>query len=247
MRGTLNNLKLLTYANTWYADGNFGLAPKHLSQLYIIRIEKYIYEKNNLFPDPQNIKIDFEKAVINAEKNELEDYDFNEFCGMLDSLAFLPINRLQEGVDYLKSIIPLGAEELFQYFDEIYVSGTIRRINKQNTLSLSVRRFSAMFPPETWNVHQTTLENNHRTNNVCESWNNRFCHLVGGKHPSIWTLITKIKNELSADRAKFALQNIGKSKTKCSKSKTVQKRLKTLCERLNTNQIEKTTIKLTLN
>lgn len=38
---TLNNLKLLTYANTWYADGNFGLAPKHFSQLYIIRIEKY--------------------------------------------------------------------------------------------------------------------------------------------------------------------------------------------------------------
>jgi len=43
---------------------------------------------------------------------------------------------------------------------------------------------------------------------------------------------------LSADRAKVALQNIGEFKTKCSKSKTVQKRLKTLCERLNTNQIE---------
>jgi len=74
-----------------------------------------------------------------------------------------------------------------------------------------------MFPPETWNVHRTTLENNHRTNNVCESWNNRFCLLVGGKHLSIWTLITKIKNKLSADRAKFAVQSIGESKTKCSK------------------------------
>jgi len=121
-----------------------------------------VCEKNNLFPDPQNIKIDFEKAVINAAKNELgehliingcfyhlcqnthrklaelglkqkcqEDYDFKEFCGMLDGLVFLPITRLQEGVDYLKSIIPLGAEELFQYFDETYVSETIRRINKQ--------------------------------------------------------------------------------------------------------------------
>jgi len=41
MFSTLNNLKLLTYSNTWYADGNFGLAPKHFSQLYIIQIEKY--------------------------------------------------------------------------------------------------------------------------------------------------------------------------------------------------------------
>jgi len=104
---------------------------------------------------------------------------------MLDGLAFLLLNRLQEGIEYLKFIIPLGAEEFFQYFEETYMSGTIRRINKQNTLSLSVRRFLAMFPLETWNVHRTTLDNNHRTNNVCESWNNRFCHLVGGKHPPI--------------------------------------------------------------
>ncbi|CAI6350518.1 unnamed protein product [Macrosiphum euphorbiae] len=156
---------------------------------------------------------------------------------MLDGLAFLRLNRLQEGVEYLKLIIPLGAEELFQYFDETYVSGTICRINKQNTLSLRVRSFPAMFPPETWNVQRTTLENNQQTNNVCESWNNRFCHLVGGKHPSFWTLITKIKNELSAEHF-FALQNIGESKIKRTKSKTVQKRLKTLYERLNTYQIE---------
>ncbi|KAF0757763.1 Uncharacterized protein FWK35_00023229 [Aphis craccivora] len=63
-------------------------------------------------------------------------------------------------------------------------------------------------------------------------------HLVGVKHPSIWTLINKIKNEMSADRAKLALQNVGESKTKFSKSKTAQKRLKTSCERLNSNEIE---------
>ncbi|KAF0711047.1 BED-type domain-containing protein [Aphis craccivora] len=62
--------------------------------------------------------------------------------------------------------------------------------------------------------------------------------LVGVKHPSIWTLINKIKNEVSADRAKLTLQNVGESKTKCSKSKTAQKRLKTLCERSNSNEIE---------
>jgi len=57
-------------------------------------------------------------AELELKQKYQKDYDFNEFCGMLDSLTFLPINRLQEGVDYLKSIIPLGAEVLFQYFDE---------------------------------------------------------------------------------------------------------------------------------
>lgn len=39
-------------------------------------------------------------------------------------------SRLQEGVDYLIFNIPLGAEKLFKYFDETYMSGTIRRVNK---------------------------------------------------------------------------------------------------------------------
>lgn len=290
-------MKLLASSNTWYADGNFGLAPKNFLQLYVIRIGKYnefftvlfcllekktqsiyeimfhailsVCEKNNLFPDPLYLKVDFEKALINAAKNVLgehltingcfyhlcqsthrklaelglkkryqDDDNFNNFCGMLDGLAFLPLTRLNEGIEYLKLNIPLGAEDLFNYFDETYVSGTLRRVNKQNVSSLTVRRFPAIFPPETWNVHQTTIQNNQRTNNVCESWNNRFRHLVGVQHPSIWTLINKIKNELSADRAKLALQTVGESKTKCSKSKTAQKRLKTLCERLNSNEIE---------
>jgi len=62
---------------------------------------------------------------------------------MLDGLAFLPINRLQEGVEYLKLIIPLGAEELFQYFDETYVNGTTRRINKQNIVKFKRSTFSS--------------------------------------------------------------------------------------------------------
>jgi len=37
-------------------------------------------------------------------------------------------------------------------------------------------------------VHNITLntDNNHRTNNMTEEWNNRFSHLVGQKHPTIY-------------------------------------------------------------
>ena len=79
-----------------------------------------------------------EISRIGIEKRYQEDNDFNAFCSMLDCLALLPLIRLQEGVDYIKSNILLAAEELFKYFDETYVSGIIRCINKQNTLSLTV-------------------------------------------------------------------------------------------------------------
>lgn len=79
------------------------------------------------------------------KKTYQEDYDCNTFCGMLNGLAFLPLNRLQEGVDYLKLIIPHSAVELIQYVEETYVSRKICRINKQNTLSLTIRHFPKMF------------------------------------------------------------------------------------------------------
>jgi len=59
-----------------------------------------------------------------------------------------------------------------------------------------------------WNVNKTTLNDCHRTNNI-EGWNNRFSKLVGQKHPTIWKLIRKIKNEIDADRAQLALDALG--------------------------------------
>jgi len=137
-------------------DGNFSMAPLIFQQLYVIRVKvnsvfitaAFILLKNktessyeemlqivthkcaerNLFPDPQIINVDFEKAVINAIKTVIgEDVqiqgcffhlcqsthrkiqqlgleqlyrsneEFSHFCGMIDSLAFLPINDINTG------------------------------------------------------------------------------------------------------------------------------------------------------
>jgi len=56
-----------------------------------------------------------------------------------------------------------------------------------------------MYPPAVWNVNESTLNDCKRTNNIVEGWNNRFSKLVGQKHPTIWKLIRKIKNEINAD------------------------------------------------
>ena len=46
-----------------------------------------------------------------------------------------------------------------------------------------------MFPIHTWNVHDSTLLGEVRTNNYSESWNNKFSNLVGYSHPTIWKAI----------------------------------------------------------
>jgi len=102
---------------------------------------------------------------------------------MLDSLAFLPISHVKEGMDNIKTIVLPGAEDLVSYF--VYVNDPVRPIGTDNDLSIRFRRFPPQFPPPIWNVPQSTLLDGSRTNNVCERWNNRFNYLVGHKNPSI--------------------------------------------------------------
>ncbi|KAG7174249.1 putative Inosine-5'-monophosphate dehydrogenase 1b-like 8 [Homarus americanus] len=46
-----------------------------------------------------------------------EDDDIKHFCGMLDGLAFLPVDRVSDGMDYIKDNTPDGLEDLVDYFD----------------------------------------------------------------------------------------------------------------------------------
>jgi len=47
-------------------------------------------------------------------------------------------------------------------------------------------------PPEIWNAHESTLNGEYRTNNICESWNNRLKNVVEHNHPMILNLIDKM-------------------------------------------------------
>ncbi|KAF0706114.1 MULE domain-containing protein [Aphis craccivora] len=78
--------------------------------------------------------------------------------------------------------------------------------------------YPPIFPPSTWNVHETTLNNKDRTNNRTEGWNHRFSKLVGHNHPTIWTLIYKIRLEVASDETKLAQNNIGGCEPKKKKT-----------------------------
>ena len=123
-----------------------------------------------------------------------EDETIRIFCGKLDGLAFLPLDRVSEGMELLKQQMPEQMADVVTYFDSTYVTGSYRSVPGQGGL-LRLRRTAPRFPPPTWNVHEATMGDGHRTNNVCKPWNNGFKHLVGHNNPSIWTAIDCIKKD----------------------------------------------------
>ena len=69
------------------------------------------------------------------------------------------------------------------------------------------------------------------TNNSTEGWNNRFGHILSLKHPSIWILIGKMRDELAADEIKLAQQADGRvlKKKKTLLWQSRRERLKVIC------------------
>ncbi|KAL4148891.1 hypothetical protein QTP88_003035 [Uroleucon formosanum] len=222
---------------------------------HIFRVIMEECKKRDLYPDPLNFNLDFELAVINAAKlifgNDInirgcfyhlcqstyrkvqelglsnryqnKSIRFRLFCTMIDSLDFLPLNKVKEGMEYLKQNISNEADDLLIYFEAYYVNGSYRRIGNTTGINVNVRlrRVQPMFPPNTWNVHDTTLH-------------------VSQKHPTIWKLIRKIKNEVVADLEKLALNDVGEPFNKRKKlelTQTTEKRLKELCTQIQNDEI----------
>lgn len=65
-----------------------------------------------------------------------------------------------------------GAHDLLEYFTANYVLGPLVNDGEEG-VNLRIVRRVPIFPPNTWNVNEATLNNEPRTNNVSESFNNR--------------------------------------------------------------------------
>jgi hypothetical protein len=194
----------------------YSLLQKKTRQAYEELFQAVIDKCNNL-----GIAVNITKVVTDFE----------------DALAFLPTADLQEGIAYIRSITPdepVESEDLVDYFDTTYVSGTYRPVLQQNPNQqpqLTMRRVPPMFQPSVWSVHNATMEGNPRTNNVCEGWNNKFHTLVGSSHPSIWTVIKWFHREQSTVTTIVQQDSIGTQPAKRVSQKLVllQKRIQNLC------------------
>jgi len=221
-------------------------------------------DNRQFYPDPQIINLDFKPATINAAQRVLGEHVriqgcfyqlsqntyrkiqevglqakyktddiLSHFFAMLDGLPFLPMNKVYDGMQYLKTVCTEEATEVLDYSDSTYVNGTYRKSGKG--MAIKLKKNKPLFLPEIWNVHEVTINGQHRTNNICKSLNNRFTHLVGHAHPTVWKLISKMREELGVDRTKIALQELGEGIP--TPKKRTGERLKNLCSRVAIDEI----------
>ena len=116
--------------------------------------------------------------------------------------------------------------------------GPLKAIPGARGLIRMQRTNSPRFAIDKWNVNAVTLEDGHRTNNVCESWNNAFNKLIGHKNPGLWHVISCIQKDQLAVITELERIRIGDPAKKQNRrhTGTLQQRLKTLCEKLNSNE-----------
>ncbi len=158
------------------------------------------------------------------------DNNFRHFCGMLDGLAFLPPTDVSAGMAHLRTIAPALAAPLVDYFDKTYVHGHYRQ-GRLQVGGIRMVRIAPLYPVQTWNVHNATVNDNPRTNNVSEAWNNKYRHLIGHQHPSIWKSIKCLQREQECVSAIIIQDATGQPPRKRVRHEYVrlQTRLRNLC------------------
>lgn len=117
------------------------------------------------------------------------------------------------------------------------VTGTFRHVrlpeNNEDpeALQCNIRRLPSAFPPDIWNMHNNTLNDEARTNNMSETWNSSFKQLVGHSHPSFYTVIDNIRKDETLVKTMMLQDDRGEPPKKRTKRNYVrlQKRLKNLC------------------
>lgn len=176
--------------------------------------------------DPQSIMLDFELAAVQAIETVFPDatirlcffhlcqslyrflgtedlktkYDndivFAMNCRKLCSLAYVPVDRVQEYFDELSNYLGQSPDVesydiILNYFSRTYVSF---RDVRQN---LREGRFKIAY----WNCIASLEENLPRTNNHQEGWHRSFNELIERNSPNIWKLLETLiaeqgKNEV---------------------------------------------------
>jgi len=186
---------------------------EHLFQDLIEIGNNYGYELN-----PACIITDFEKAAINAIHNIFPEcvqkgcffhlaqnvWRKIQSCGLataygtdehfslqlryIPALAFLQPNEIITAFNEIKQYIPI---EIYNWFDETYVNGKIRRTFRNGTIS----RSPPLFPPEFWSVSHNNELDIPRTQNKVESWHKRWKTLIGADHIGCLHIVSEMKKE----------------------------------------------------
>jgi hypothetical protein len=180
-----------------------------------------IADQRNIELRPDFVLTDFEKAAMNAVRNEFHgvqnkccnfhlaqsvyrriqtanlqtrygtDQEFSKMMRHIPALAFLSDAEIPDAFDELKPLIPNEAQEIVKWFEETYVHGRVR-VNIRNG---NIIRHTPLFPPNEWSVFENVEFGFPRTQNKVEAWHRRWETLVGRAHVGLFRIINEIKKE----------------------------------------------------
>ena len=111
------------------------------------------------------------------------------------AIPFIPLDDLEKVFDQLYDVVPEESVKLWEYFDEIYLRGRAARGRRKHV--------PPRFPTETWNLFDAVINRVDRTNNIVESWHNKFQRMVAA-HSSVWKFLEAVKNDQHDNSKLFA-------------------------------------------
>ncbi|KII62512.1 hypothetical protein RF11_04784 [Thelohanellus kitauei] len=98
---------------------------------------------------------------------------------------------------------PFTLSEELQYITDYFEDNWIGRNGHNN-----IRR-NARFPIHMWNLMQTVMDGQARTNNAVEGWHNSFSKSLGSSHPNIWVFLKAIQKEQNLNEYRLSQANAG--------------------------------------
>lgn len=98
--------------------------------------------------------------------NDPQDRSVKEAVHSMLALAFVPVADLVATFLELERTLAAPLKPVARYLDETYIRGPRARGAR--------RRGRPRYEPHLWNTYESTLRDEHRTNNMNEGWHNRF-------------------------------------------------------------------------
>ncbi|CAI6352025.1 unnamed protein product [Macrosiphum euphorbiae] len=142
------------------------------------------------------------------------DPEFNLLARHLPAMAFLPVDRVQEGWAIIKPLFGSNEEEqsLLKYFEHSYIIG--RQVMKTRGRPRRESVYTPpLFPPELWSVAERLSTGLPRTTNTAESWHRKLNRLIS-PHPGLYKLIKTLQSTQNETEAVIEMLLYGRSNKK---------------------------------